>query len=66
MLVKKYDRTQSGLAKTKSAYDGLALSLDAAKVMEWKHQEQRAMEERGALRIFDVKLERGQSHTSVF
>ena len=67
MLLKKYKRAKSGLTETKSAYDRLAESLDAVKVMEWKEQEQRAMEERGdALRIFEVKLEKGESYIISF
>jgi hypothetical protein len=67
LLLKKYKRAKSGLTETKSAYDRLAESLDAVKVMEWKEQERRPMEERGdALRIFEVKLEKGESYIISF
>jgi hypothetical protein len=39
LLLKKYKWAKSGLTETKSAYDRLAESLDAVKVMEWKEQE---------------------------
>lgn len=61
MLLKKFQRAKKGLAETKPAYDGLATSLDAQSVREWKEQDRRAMEERGdLLRIYDLKLEKGK------
>jgi hypothetical protein len=39
LLLKKYKWVKSSITKTKSAYDGLAESLDAVKVMEWKEKE---------------------------
>jgi hypothetical protein len=61
MLLKKFQRAKKGLAETKPAYDGLATSLDAQSVREWKEQDRRAMEERGDLiQIYDLKLEKGK------
>ena len=61
MLLKKFQCTKKGLAETKPAYDGLATSLDAQSVTEWKEQERQAMKERGdLLRIYDLKLEKGK------
>jgi len=48
-LLKKFKRTEKGLAKMALAYNGLANSLDAQSVREWKQQEQQAMEEHGDL-----------------
>jgi hypothetical protein len=60
-LLKKFKRAEKGLAETALAYDGLADSLDAQSVREWKQQERQAMEERGdLLRIYDLKLEKGK------
>lgn len=60
-LLKKFQRAEKGLAETASAYEGLADSLDAQSVREWKQQERQAMEERGdSLRIYDLKLEKGK------
>jgi len=60
-LLKKFKRAEKGLDETALAYDGLADSLDAQSVREWKQQERQAMEERGdLLRIYDLKLEKGK------
>ena len=61
MLIKKFKRAKKGLAETALAYDGLADSLNAWSVREWKQQERQVMEERGdLLRIYDLKLEKGK------
>ena len=38
-LLKKFKRAEKGLAEMALAYDGLADSLDAQSVREWKQQE---------------------------
>ena len=60
-LLKKFKHAEKGLAEMALAYDGLADSLDAQSVREWKQQERQAMEECGDLfRIYDLKLEKGK------
>jgi hypothetical protein len=60
-LLKKFKCAEKGLAETALVYDGLADSLDAQSVREWKQQERQAMEERGdLLQIYDLKLEKGK------
>ena len=45
MLLKKFQHAKKGLAKMKPVYDGLATSLNAQSVTEWKEQERQAMKE---------------------
>jgi hypothetical protein len=59
-LLKKFQRAKKGLTETKPAYEGLADTLDAVLVSEWKQEERQALEKRGdLLRIYDVKFEKG-------
>ena len=45
MLLKKFQCAKKGLAEMKPVYDGLATSLNAQSVTEWKEQERQAMKE---------------------
>jgi hypothetical protein len=59
-LLKKFQCAKKGLTETKPAYEGLANTLDAVLVSEWKQEERQALEEReDLLRIYDVKFEKG-------
>jgi hypothetical protein len=60
MLLKKYKRAEVGRSESDKAYTGLADSLDHTIVSQWKVDEETAMIERGeSLRIFEVKLNKG-------
>ncbi|KAG1796918.1 uncharacterized protein HD556DRAFT_1306643 [Suillus plorans] len=64
-LLKKYKLALKGVDDTKSPFDELTLSLDSEKILMWKINEKKAMEQRGEyLDIYQLQMNKANVMTA--